>query len=143
MMLRLFCCSLLLGLAVAPAPARGIVAVRSRRAPGLQGAVTQGGRTLPIARVPNLAEGDRISIKLDLPERQGARMLLVAAFLRGATNPPPKDWFFKSKTWKKVGNEFSLKLPAGEHTILLVLAPDRNTHYDAVSPAVPDPPAHP
>src|SRR3546814_10836032 len=48
------------------ARARGIVAVRSRRAPGLQVAVTHGGRTLPIARVPNLAEGDRISIKLDL-----------------------------------------------------------------------------
>src|SRR3546814_5492848 len=43
------------------ARARGIVAVRSRRAPGLQVAVTHGGRTLPIARVPNLAEGDRIS----------------------------------------------------------------------------------
>src|SRR3546814_10648525 len=55
------------------ARARGIVAVRSRRAPGLQVAVTHGGRTLPIARVPNLAEGDRIPLKLALPERQGAR----------------------------------------------------------------------
>src|SRR3546814_17238082 len=42
------------------ARARGIVAVRSRRAPGLQVAVTHGGRAPPIARVPNLAEGDRI-----------------------------------------------------------------------------------
>src|SRR3546814_7593535 len=141
MMLRLFCCSLLLGLAVAPAPARGIVAVRSRRAPGLQGAVTQGGRTLPIARVPNLAEGDRISIKLDLPERQGARMLLVAAFLRGATNPPPKDWFFKSKTWKQSGTELSLTVPAGARQLVLFLAPDDNSAYDAIVEAMRDRPS--
>src|SRR3546814_15101408 len=84
-------------------------AVGSGRAPRLHVGVTPGGGTLPIARVPNLAEGDRISIKLDLPERPGARMLLVAAFLRGATNPPTKDWFFKSQTWKKGGTELSLR----------------------------------
>ncbi|RIA37521.1 hypothetical protein DFR49_3407 [Hephaestia caeni] len=140
MMLRLFCCSLLLGLAAAPAPARAASSPFDLAGPGLQVAVRHGGRTLPIARVPNLAESDRISIKLDLPERQGARMLLVAAFLRGATNPPPKDWFFKSKTWKKGGTELSLTVPAGARQLVLFLAPDDNSDYDAIVEAVRDRP---
>src|SRR3546814_2042905 len=108
-------------------------AVGSGRAPRLHVGVTPGGGTLPIARVPKRAEGDRISIKLDLPERQGARMLLVAAFLRGATNPPPKDWFFKSKTWKKGGTELSLTVPAGARQIVLFLAPDDNRSEEHTS----------
>src|SRR3546814_18638447 len=72
------------------ARARGIVAVRSRRAPGLQVAVTHGGRTLPSARVPNLSEGARISYKPTLPERHGARMRLGDASLRGPTPPTPQ-----------------------------------------------------
>src|SRR3546814_12870040 len=67
-------------------------------------------------------------------------MLLVAAFLRGATNPPPKDWFFKSKTWKKGGTELSLTVPAGARQIVLFLAPDDNSDYDAIVEAVRDRP---
>ena len=52
--------------------------------------VTRGTRTLPIAEVPNLAAGDRVAIKADLPPSQTARYLMVVAFLRGATNPPPR-----------------------------------------------------
>lgn len=57
--------------------------------------VTRGSQTLPIAAVPNLAAGDRLWIKADLPPNQSANYLLVAAFLRGSTNPPPADWFFR------------------------------------------------
>ncbi|MCM8729380.1 hypothetical protein ACFO8O_00165 [Hephaestia sp. GCM10023244] len=127
--------SLAIGLA-APMPAHAAASPFDLAGPGLQIAVTHNGRTLPIARVPNLSEGDRLSIKLDLPEEQGARMLLIAAFLRGATNPPPKDWFFKSKTWKKGGTELSLTVPAGARQIVLFLAPDDNSDYDAVVEAV-------
>src|SRR3546814_20874675 len=67
-------------------------------------------------------------------------MLLVAAFLRGATNPQPKDWFFKSKTWKKGGTELSLTVPAGARQIVLFLAPDDNSDYDAIVEAVRDRP---
>src|SRR3546814_3122589 len=67
-------------------------------------------------------------------------MLLVDAFLRGATNPPPKDWFFKSKTWKKGGTELSLTVPAGARQIVLFLAPDDNSDYDAIVEAVRDRP---
>src|SRR5689334_4319937 len=62
--------------------------------PMLDVKVTRGTQTLPISEVPNLAAGDRLSIKADFPATQSAHYLLVAAFLRGATNPPPKDWFF-------------------------------------------------
>ena len=57
--------------------------------------------TLPISEVPNLAAGDRIWIKADLPPTQSAHYLLVAAFLRGSTNPPPPNWFFNCETWTK------------------------------------------
>src|SRR3546814_20629299 len=113
-------------------------AVGSGRAPRLHVGVTPGGGTLPIARVPNLAEGDRISIKLDLPERQGARMLLVAAFLRGATNPPTKDWFFKSKPWTKRSTELSLTVPAGAPHTVRFPAPDEHTNYNTHSRPVRD-----
>jgi len=26
---------------------------------------------------------------------------LIVAFLRGATNPPPENWFIKAETWSK------------------------------------------
>ena len=49
----------------------------------LQVRVTHAGVTLPIAEVPNLAAGDALSIRADLPPGQSVRYLLVAAFLRG------------------------------------------------------------
>ena len=61
--------------------------------PRLDVAVTHGGATLPLAWVPNLAEGDRVSIKLDLPPAGSERFRLVAVFLRGAVERPPRDWF--------------------------------------------------
>src|ERR1700735_827037 len=61
--------------------------------------VTRGATTLPVSQVPNLAAGDRLWLKDDFPQSQSAHYLLVAAFLRGATNPPPDNWFFPCKTW--------------------------------------------
>jgi hypothetical protein len=46
--------------------------------------------TLPISEVPNLASGDRLWIKAEFPATQSAQYLMVAAFLSGSTNPPPK-----------------------------------------------------
>ena len=56
--------------------------------------VTHGGKTLPVSQVPNLAVGDRLWIKADLPPTQSAHYIMVAAFLRGATNPPPARLVF-------------------------------------------------
>ncbi len=127
-------------LAALAGPARAASEPFDLTGPGLQVAVTHDGRTLPIARVPNLAEGDRVSIKLELPRRQGAKMLLVAAFLRGATNPPPEDWFFKAKTWEEGGNKLSLVVPKGARQLVLLLAPEENSDFDAIVEAVRDRP---
>src|ERR1700753_3273962 len=61
--------------------------------------VTRSGKTLPIAQVPNLQPGDKIWLRADLPPTQSVHYLLVAAFLRGTTNPPPEDWFFRIGAW--------------------------------------------
>src|SRR5437016_3483421 len=68
--------------------------------PNLAITVTRGQKTLPITQVPNLAPGDRLWIQADFPASQSAHYLMVAAFLRGATNPPPEEWFYPCETWK-------------------------------------------
>src|SRR5579859_4653192 len=60
--------------------------------------VTRAGKPLPISEVPNLQPGDRLWIHPDFPEDQSARYLLIVAFLRGSTNPPPENWFTRVET---------------------------------------------
>ena len=68
--------------------------------------VKRGEVTLPIGQVPSLLPGDRIWVHPDLPESQSARYVLIVAFLRGATNPPPPEWFTRVETWtEKVRSE--------------------------------------
>jgi len=136
MKFRLFLASLLIAPALAAAAADAASAPFDLGGPALHVAVTRGGTTLPIARVPNLAAGDRISIKADLPQDQGARYVLIAAFLRGATNPPPKSWFFHARTWEKKHNDLSLTVPDGARQLVLFLMPDEHGSVDAVVDAV-------
>src|ERR1039457_409907 len=93
--------------------------------PVLDVKITRGETTLPASEVPNLAPGDRIWIKADLPATQSAHYLLVAAFLSGSTNPPPESWFFPCKTW--TGNcardGLSVTVPEGAQQVLVFLAP--------------------
>src|ERR1700756_2811290 len=63
--------------------------------------VKRGDVTLPIGQIPNLLPGDRIWIHPDFPESQSEHYVLVVAFLRGATNPPPGDWFTRADTWTR------------------------------------------
>jgi hypothetical protein len=88
MMLRFlpFCA---LAAALVPLVARADPAPFDLTGPSLRVGVTHGTTTLPIAQVPRLATGDRVSIAADLAigkKDEGARYLLVAAFLRGATS---------------------------------------------------------
>src|SRR5215469_17259360 len=69
--------------------------------PKLQIRVTRGGKVLPVASVPNLQPGDKLWLYPDLPPTQSVHYLLVAVFLRGTTNPPPDNWFYKIETWNK------------------------------------------
>ena len=57
--------------------------------PSIEVRVSREGKELPIAQVPNLQEGDRLWLHPAFPATQSARYLLIAAFLRGSTNPPP------------------------------------------------------
>jgi hypothetical protein len=93
--------------------------------PALEVKVTRGNNTLPASEVPNLAPGDQVWIKVDLPETQSVQYLMVAAFLSGSTNPPPEKWFFACKTWTgKCGSEgLTVTVPQGAQQVLVFLAP--------------------
>ncbi|MDE2450370.1 MAG: hypothetical protein KGO22_15455 [Gammaproteobacteria bacterium] len=111
--------------AALPAPAPAGVAPFDLAGPNLQVTVGRGQETLPIAQVPNLAAGDRLWVRADLPASESEHYLLVIGFLRGATNPPPRDWFHSCQTWKRSCAQDGLKLtvPEGAGQVLVFLAP--------------------
>jgi hypothetical protein len=106
--------------------------------PRIQAKVTRAGKTLPIGTVANLAPGDRLWIHPDLPEKEGARYVLVVAFLRGSVNPPPENWFTKAETWnKKIRQEgLYVTVPEGAEQVLLFLAPETGGDFPTMRNAV-------
>jgi hypothetical protein len=106
--------------------------------PTLEVEVTRSGRTLPAAEVPNLASGDRIWMKADLPAGESARYLMVAVFLRGATNPPPEEWFFACETWtRRCAKEgLTLTVPQEAQQLLVFLAPQTGGAFRTLVDAV-------
>jgi hypothetical protein len=117
---------------------RGDTAAFDLSGPQLQVSVTRAGKTLPISQVPNLQPGDRIWVHADLPEDQSARYLLIAAFLRGPTNPPPDAWFTKAETWnKKVREEgVVIVVPQDAQQALLFLAPETGGDFSTLRSTV-------
>ena len=87
--------------------------------------VKRGNETLPISEIPNLLPGDRLWIHPDLPESQATHFVLVVAFLRGSTNPPPPEWFTRVETWTRdVRDEgVFVKVPEEAQQALVFLAP--------------------
>src|SRR5450631_4269842 len=112
-------------LAMVAAAAHAVPAPFDLAGPVLDVKITRGGTTLPAAEVPNLAPGDRIWLKADLPATQSVHYLMVAAFLRGSTNPPPEDWFFPCKTWtgKCAADGLTITVPQDAQQVLVFLAP--------------------
>ena len=106
--------------------------------PTLEVEVARGGRTLPIAQVPTLASGDRVWIKADLSPGGSAHYLMVAAFLRGATNPPPEEWFFTCETWtRRCAKEgLTLSVPQEAQQLLVLLAPQTGGAFRTLVDAV-------
>jgi hypothetical protein len=106
--------------------------------PRLEVKVTRAGTTLPISEVPNLAAGDRVWIRADWPEGQAAHYLMVAAFLRGSTNPPPESWFFRQETWnhKSEDEGMTVTVPDGAQQVLLFLAPATGGDFHTLVGAV-------
>ena len=100
--------------------------------------VERGDKGLPIGQVPNLLPGDRLWIHADLPESQSAHYLMVVAFLRGATNPPPENWFTKVETWTKhVRQEgVMIKVPDEAQQALIFLAPETGGDFSTLRSTV-------
>jgi hypothetical protein len=106
--------------------------------PKIEVHVTRSGTTLPIAEVPNLQPGDKIWLHPDLPPTQSVHYLLVAVFLRGTTNPPPENWFFRIQTWnKKVLEEgVEITVPNEAQQVILFLAPETGGDFSTLRSAV-------
>ena len=104
--------------------------------PKIEVKVTRGGQTLPVTQVPNLAVGDKLWIHPDFPQAQAAHYLLIAAFLRGSTNPPPEDWFFKAETWNKKFEGLSVTVPDGAQQVIVFLAPETGGDFRTLINAV-------
>ena len=106
--------------------------------PSFEVTVTRGQTTLPISEVPNLAPGDQLWIKADLPATQSAHYLMVAAFLSGSTNPPPASWFFRCETWtRKCAQEgLTITVPQDAQQVLVFLAPKTSGDFKTLVDAV-------
>jgi hypothetical protein len=100
--------------------------------------VKRGEVTLPIGQVANLLPGDRLWIHPDFPESQSAHYVLIVAFLRGATNPPPQEWFTRVETWtREVRDEgVFVTVPKEAQQALLFLAPETGGDFSTLRAAV-------
>jgi hypothetical protein len=103
--------------------------------PVLEISVTRGGKTLPVSEVPSLQPGDQLSITADLPPGESVHYLLVTAFLRGATNPPPENWFFRTAAWK-AKSPMKVAVPQGAEEALVFLAPQTGGDFRTLMGAV-------
>jgi len=106
--------------------------------PRVEMKVTRNGKSLPISDVANLQPGDRLWIHPDFPLDQSARYLLIVAFLRGSTNPPPENWFTRAETWTKQVREEGIvvTVPQDAQQALLFLAPETGGDFGTLRNAV-------
>jgi hypothetical protein len=104
--------------------------------------VKRGDVTLPIGQTPNLLPGDRLWIHSDFPQSQSERYVLVVAFLRGVTNPPPTDWFTRVETWtRQARNEgVFVTVPKEAQQALVFLVPETGGDFSTLRKAVHDRP---
>ncbi|HXY49064.1 MAG TPA: hypothetical protein VEI01_06400 [Terriglobales bacterium] len=100
--------------------------------------ITRSGKTLPISEVPNLQAGDRLWLHPVVPAEPSVHYLLIVAFLRGSTNPPPEQWFTKAETWnKRVRQEgIVVTAPQGAEQALFFLAPETGGDFGSLRSAV-------
>ncbi|TXC72792.1 hypothetical protein FSB78_06190 [Sphingomonas ginsenosidivorax] len=132
--MRGIACVATAGLGIGPAAAE--TTAFDLAGPVLRISVTHGGETLPLSQVPNLSAGDRLRIAAELPAGQGARYRLVLAFLRGATNPPPKNWLVSAETWKPKKATIDAVVPQGAGQAVVLMVPETGGALDAVGSAI-------
>lgn len=132
----------LLALLCLPIRGRADNAAFDLAGPRVEMKVSRGGKPLPISDVANLQAGDRLWIHPDFPEDQSARYLLVVAFLRGSTNPPPENWFTRAETWKKQVRQEGIvvTVPQDAQQALIFLAPETGGDFSTLRSAVRDKP---
>jgi len=106
--------------------------------PRIEMHVSRNGKQLPIANLANLQPGDRLWLHPDFPPDQSARYLLIVAFLRGSTNPPPETWFTRAETWTKQVREEGIvvTVPEDAQQTLLFLAPETGGDFSTLRAAV-------
>src|ERR1700694_5295994 len=106
--------------------------------PKMEMHVTRGGKTLPIADVSNLQPDDRLGIHVERPDDQAVHYLLVVAFLRGSTNPPPENWFTRAETWNKqiLTEGIVVTVPKDAQQAVLFLAPETGGDFSSLRSAV-------
>ncbi|MGA9668213.1 MAG: hypothetical protein WBQ94_03345 [Terracidiphilus sp.] len=104
--------------------------------------VKRGELTLSIGETPNLLPGDRLWIHPDFPESQSERYVLIVAFLRGSTNPPPQDWFTRVETWSRQAREEGVfvTVPKEAQQAVVFLAPETGGDFSTLRKAVHDRP---
>jgi hypothetical protein len=136
--LPLFFFWLLGSLVLAPDQARADGARFDLAGPKLEVRVTRAAVTLPIAQVPNLQPGDKLWVHPDFPSTQSVHYLMIVAFLRGTTNPPPDNWFTRIETWNpKIREEGAfITVPAEAQQVLLFLAPETSGDFGTLRSAV-------
>lgn len=100
--------------------------------------VKRGEVTLPVGQVPNLLPGDRLWIHPDFPDSQSTRFVLIVVFLRGATNPPPPEWFTRVDTWSKHAHEEGVfvTVPEEAQQAVMFLAPATGGDFSTLRNAV-------
>lgn len=104
--------------------------------------VKRGTVTLPISEASNLLPGDRLWIHPDLPDTQSEHFVLVVAFLRGTTNPPPPEWFTRVETWTREAHDEGVfvTVPPEAQQALLFLAPETGGDFNTLRKAVREEP---
>ncbi len=140
-MRRLACYSsvlILLAIIISASTTRAATAAFDLSGPKVAMTVHRGSKTLPISEVPNLQPGDRLWIQPELPADQSVHYLLVIAFLRGSTNPPPENWFTKVEVWGKQAREegIVITVPQDAQQALLFFAPETGGDYSTLRSAV-------
>lgn len=106
--------------------------------PRVEVRVQHAGQTLPISEVPHLQAGDRLWVHADLPDTQSVHYLMVVAFLRGATNPPPDSWFTRVETWSKPAHDEGVFVTVPEEAAeaLVFLAPETGGAFNTLRSTV-------
>jgi hypothetical protein len=106
--------------------------------PQIEVNVSRAGKKLGIADAPNLMPGDRLWIHVNFPDNQAVHYLLVVAFLRGSTNPPPEDWFTRAETWSKqvIAEGIVVTVPKDAQQALMFLAPETGGDFSSLRSAV-------